>query len=112
MHYSTYVTYVLDLLVPLGAIKIRKMFGGYGIYKDDIFFALIAENILYFKVAESNYSIYESHGSAPFSYERQGKIVALKSYWQVPVDILENREKFLEWALLAIKTAKQDKKST
>jgi len=107
MNHSSFADYVLDLLVPLGNIKVRKMFGGYGIYQDKIFFALIAENVLYFKVAENNYSVYESYGSKPFSYDRENKTVALKSYWEVPVDILENHEKCMEWAQLAIKTARE-----
>ena len=112
MKHTSFVYYILDLLAPLGNIKARKMFGGYGIYKDNIFFALISANILYFKVAENNFSTYEFYGSKPFSYEKEGKIVALKSYWQVPVDILENQEKCIEWAEIAIKAAQQVKKRT
>jgi DNA transformation protein and related proteins len=112
MNHTTFADYVFDLLAPLGTLKIRKMFGGYGIYKDNIFFALIAENILYFKVAENNYSTYESYGSKPFSYERENKTVTLKNYWQVPVDILENQEKCIAWAEIAVKTAQQGKKRT
>lgn len=110
MNHTSFVYYVLDMLAPLGNVKAKKMFGGYGIYNNAIFFALIADDVLYFKVAENNYSMYESYGSKPFSYERENKTVALKSYWQVPVDILENQEKCVAWARLAVKVASQGKK--
>ncbi len=77
---NQYIDYVLDLLSPLGNIKARKMFGGYGIYKDSIFFAIIIENILYFKVGDGNRSQYESYGSKPFSYEGKAKKMVTMSY--------------------------------
>ena len=49
MIYNNYTSYILDLLLPLGGIKVRRMFGGFGIYKNGIFLALIANNILYLK---------------------------------------------------------------
>ncbi len=110
MKTNQYVDYVLDLLAPLGGIKARKMFGGYGIYKDGVFFALIFDNILYFKVDDKSRSQYESFGSKPFSYEgKNGKMVTI-SYWEVPVDILEDRtqlEQWLEKAVLAVKRTKK-----
>lgn len=110
MKNNDYAYYVLDLLEPLGNIKSRKMFGGFGIYKSDIFFALIIDNILYFKVDESNRSQYESLDSKPFSYEgKNGKMISM-SYWEVPIDILENNSKLTQWVELAVKAAIKSKK--
>ena len=47
MHTSSYVDYILDTLSPLGNIRARKMFGGYGVYKDTVFFALIIDDTLF-----------------------------------------------------------------
>lgn len=107
---SGYANYILDLLLPQGNIKVRKMFGGFGIYKNNIFFALIANNILYFKVDSANQSDYESFGSKPFSYaNKNNKIISL-SYWEVPIDILENRDRLEEWVDNAIQAARRAKK--
>jgi DNA transformation protein len=38
-----------EILEPFGPLKIRAMFGGYGIYKDGIIFAIIGYNEVYFK---------------------------------------------------------------
>ncbi|MFQ5901401.1 MAG: TfoX/Sxy family protein [Thermodesulfobacteriota bacterium] len=58
-----YLEYVLDQLRP---VDFRKMFGGVGLYLDGVFFALIANDILYFKVDESNRQDYEAEGMGPF----------------------------------------------
>ena len=51
---SEYLDYVMEKLSPLGQIKSRAMFGGYGIFHEGVMFALIADDNLYFKVNESN----------------------------------------------------------
>lgn len=107
---SDYTNYILDLLLPLGNIKARKMFGGFGIYKNGIFFALVANNILYFKVDDENKTNYAQYGSKPFSYINKNNKLVSMSYWEVPIDILENRDKLEEWVDNAVQAAKRAKK--
>jgi DNA transformation protein and related proteins len=109
MHTSGFVDYVLDLLSPFGNVRSRKMFGGYGIYKDNIFFALIVNDALYFKISENDRSIYESFGSQPLSFTKKNGQVITMSYWQVPVDILEDQNKFTPLAQRAFSAAIQSK---
>jgi DNA transformation protein len=85
------------------------MFGGYGFYKDGIFFALIIADILYFKVDDVNLADYKANGSQPFSYvNKNGKRVAM-SYWKVPGDILENNDKLTQWVEKSIAAARRAK---
>ena len=88
----------------------RRMFGGYGIYKDGVCFGLIDFGKLYFKVDETNKADYEQHNSAPFQFPmKNGKMTTL-SYWEVPVDILEDRSSMPEWIKKAVAVAKATKK--
>lgn len=92
-----YVTYICeDVLADISGITSKRMFGGYGIYKDGIFFAIIADGQTYFKVDKTNQEQYELHGSKPFTYQNKNKTVAL-SYWLVPENVLEDRELIAEW---------------
>ncbi|AMC36403.1 TfoX/Sxy family protein [Janthinobacterium sp. B9-8] len=51
---SEYVAYLLELLAPMGTLRAKAMFSGYGLYCDEIFFAIVADDILYIKTdAES-----------------------------------------------------------
>ena len=64
---SSFHTLVLDQLSrAMPRIRARPMFGGVGIYSGEIFFALIADDRVYFKVDESTRPDFESRGMGPF----------------------------------------------
>lgn len=109
MHHTSYVDYILDTLQSFGNIRLKKMFGSYGLYKDTIFFAIISDDTLYFKVGHGDQHFYEKHGSKPFTYtKKNGQSINL-SYWEVPADILENREKLALWIERSLCAAQQIK---
>jgi len=110
MNNSGYLNYVLDILSQFGKIKARKMFGAYGIYKDGVFFAIVDEDVLYFKANALTSHEYEAYGSKPLCYEnKSGKIVSL-GYWEVPADVIENSNRLAEWTKKAIEVAIKTKK--
>lgn len=91
-------TYIVEQLGPAGAVSARRMFGGVGIYIDDIFCALISPDsgALYFKVDDSNRADYEAAGSKPFMpYEDRATIM---SYYEVPEEVIEDPDELLRWA--------------
>lgn len=91
--------YVLEMLEPLGGVMARRMFGGAALYRDGTVFALIADDILYFKVDDANRPDYEAAGTGPFRpYE--GKPFTMP-YWEVPADILEDPQAIRDWAAKA-----------
>ena len=77
-------------------ISSKGMFGGWGIYKDGVFFALIAEGVLYFKVDETNRKDFERLGSRPFTYFKRGKEITM-SYWELPAEIMEDKSELPKW---------------
>jgi DNA transformation protein len=102
-----YLDYVIDQLIGLGPVKSKRMFGGAGLYLDGVFFGLVADDVLYFKVGDTNKSDYVAAGSGPFkpfgndSYEM--------SYYEVPGDVLEDPDLAKEWAVKALLVARQKK---
>ena len=99
-----FVEHMLDLLAPLGAVRVRAMFGGWGIYHDSRMFALIADEELYFKVDAKSEAEFEAAGSAPFIYEGKGKAVRM-SYWRCPDGAVDDRDQFLAFARLGLEAA-------
>jgi DNA transformation protein len=95
---SDYLAYIFgDVLKGISGIEQRKTIGGsYIIYRDGVVCGLIADNQLYFKVDDENRADFEARGSKPFSYVRDGKEIAL-SYWEVPAEVMEQREILLSW---------------
>ena len=94
---TSYKDYICtDILGHIDGIYSKKMFGGYGIYKNAVIFAIIANNQLYFKVDSTNKSQYEALESQPFTYKGKTKPVQM-SYWEVPEGIIEDPEQIEKW---------------
>ncbi|WP_316978996.1 TfoX/Sxy family protein [Shumkonia mesophila] len=91
--------YVLEMLEPLGGVTARRMFGGAGLYRDGTIFALVAGDVLYFKVDDANRADYEAAGTGPFR-PFEDKPFAMP-YWEVPADILEDPAEICAWAAKA-----------
>ena len=108
---SSFAEYVVnDLMADIEGIKARAMFGGHGIYKDGLFFALIADDELYFKVDDSNRKDFQSRGSEPFKYTGKDKKVTVMSHWKLPPEIMEDRGELGEWTDKAVSVARKAKK--
>ena len=91
--------FVLDQLPDLPGLTARAMFGGYGLYHRSMFFGIIHRGRLYFKVTAATTLRYKNHGMKPF---RPNSKQTLKSFYEVPVDILEDAEALTEWATQAV----------
>jgi DNA transformation protein len=105
---QNYCDYVLEQLAGLGKIVAKRMFGGVGLYHKDIFFAVLDDDQLYFKVDDESRSDYLSAGMRPFQPTRDGP--ASKTYYRVPDAVLEDEKGLLEWARKAIAAKKKPRK--
>ncbi len=92
--------FVLDQLVDLGGVTCRAMFGGYGLSYRKVFFGIIHKKRLYFKVSPSTVVPYQKQGMRPF---RVTSKMTLKTYYEVPPDVLEDSELLGEWAFASIR---------
>jgi DNA transformation protein and related proteins len=98
-------TFVLDQLEPFGEVAPRDMFGGVGLYCRGMFFGILAADVLYLKVDETNKSDFERAGSKPFTpfADRSGTM----QYWAVPLGVLESPPELVEWARKAVAVAER-----
>jgi len=103
---SEFVSYLQEVFRELGSIKARKMFGGYGLYHNDIMFALIADEQLYLKVDKTIEKYFTSLSLPPFQYTKGDKIVKM-SYFLAPDDILEDPEQAAIWGQRSYEVAKR-----
>ncbi len=103
---NEFVQYLLELLQGIGEVKSRTMFGGYGLYHDDIMFALVADDVLYFKADEQNQKYFEARNLEAFTYERKGKTCSM-SYFEAPGETLDDPDEMVLWARKAIDAARR-----
>ncbi len=96
---ETFKNYVLDQLRGLDELECRAMFGGYGLYRGETFFGIIHRGRLYFKTDDASRPAYVEAGMKPF---RPNARQTLKSYYEVPVDVIEDEDRLLRWARPAI----------
>jgi DNA transformation protein len=104
--------YRADIEELLGAvlpIHVKSMFGGLGIYFGAHFFALVDDDVLYFKVNDETRPAFEAHGMGPFR-PFPDKDVAMSGYYQVPTEVLTDVGRLREWAKRAVAVAQQSKK--
>lgn len=93
--------FVLDQLADLSGVTARAMFGGYGLYHRTTFFGIIHKGRLYFKITEATLPRYKEQGMKPF---RPNAKQTLKSFYEVPIDVLEDAEALTQWATEAAQT--------
>ena len=97
-------SFLLDQLSALPDLRAKAMFGGHGLYQADRFFGIFMEGRLYFKVDAASRAAFVERGMGPFTYEKGRRTLAM-NYFEVPPDVLENREELVAWANCAIQVA-------
>lgn len=94
----------LEMLTGCGHLSSRRMFGGYGIYADGLFIAIIFSDMLYLKASISSQAQFAAEGCKLFEYEREGKKASLRFY-TAPLDAMDSPDAMKPWARLAIQAA-------
>ena len=108
---STFRDHLAELFAPLGGVVFRRMFGGVGVFRDGLMFALVADDVLYMKADEATSPAYAAEGSGPFVYAgTRGKATAM-AYWRIPERLLEEPDEFVEWARTALAVAVRRQKA-
>jgi DNA transformation protein and related proteins len=89
----------------LPAVRARSMFGGVGVYSDDFFFALLDNDVVYFKVNDTNRGDFEARGMGPFRpFGDEGESM---QYYEVPAELLEDPDALRPWADKSVLVARQ-----
>lgn len=100
---DTFREFVVEQLEGVRDVRCKAMFGGHGLYAGERFFGIIYKGRLFFKVSENSKSVYTKAGMRPF---KPSATMTLKSFYEVPADVLEDSDEIAEWAATAIEAAK------
>ncbi len=93
-----FLNYCIDLLAGWKTVTARRMFGGAGLYADGAIFGVVADDIVYLKVDDSTREAFIQAGSRPFEPYPDKIKTAIRSYYEVPPDVLEDPDEFARWA--------------
>ena len=100
-----FLDYLLDQFRDWGDVTVRRMFGGAGLYRDEKMFGLVADDVAYLKVDDSNGEEFEEAGSSPF--KPWADKPTLMSYYEIPPDVLEDAEQLVEWSKRSLEIQKR-----
>ncbi len=98
-----------ELFATVEGATLRKMFGGIGVFKEGLMFALVANDALYMKADETTSPKFAAEGFGQWIYPGRDRPVPMP-YWQVPDRLFDDPDKFREWALIAFDVAVRTKK--
>ena len=99
-----------DLFQHFGPVKTRRMFGGEGLFADDVMIGIVGEgDELFLKTNDSTRAAYVAEGGRQFVFQmrsRPGEI-ALSSYCSLPARLCDDPEELARWAKQAYEVASQ-----
>jgi DNA transformation protein len=95
-----------DLFEPLGPIRLKRMFSGYGIYSGEFCIALAINPGLCLRVDDASRAQFEAIGAAPFRYTKKTGEVTVNAWWRLPDDIVDEPEELARLARLSLATAR------
>ena len=107
---ADFVNHLLELLEPLDRVTSKRMFGGYGIFREGIMFGLVADGALYLKTDDQNRPEFERLDLPPFRFASKAGRVTEMSYSLCPDDALDSPASMAPWARSALEAAKRKEK--
>jgi len=106
---DAFISYILDMLQDFGQVKGKAMFGGYGIYRDGIIFAIVVDGALYIKADDKNRALFEENGLHQFSYIKKGK-ECFMSYYSASEEAMDDKDELYYWAWKGYEAALRSQK--
>lgn len=99
---------IAELFEGLGAVSIRKLFGGKGIYFDGVIVAIVLRGELMLKADEQSVPDFEAAGCKQWTYtgSRHGKLVAMP-YWSIPDSAFDDPDEMTVWARRAYEAGRR-----
>ncbi|HUG61617.1 MAG TPA: TfoX/Sxy family protein [Methylomirabilota bacterium] len=104
---SGFSEFLEEMFAPLGGVSMRRMFGGIGIWREGLMFALAADDVLYFKADEETVPLFEAEGSAPFTYTAKDGRTTVMSFWRAPERVFDDPDALTEFARHASAAARR-----
>jgi DNA transformation protein len=95
----------MEQIEGFGPASAKRMFGGAGLFREGLMFALVADDVLYFKVDDETTAAYEAEGLAPFTYLTSTGEKRLTSYRNAPARCLDDPDEMAYWAHKAFTAA-------
>jgi DNA transformation protein len=95
-----------DLFAEFGPIKLRRFFGGEGIYAGDAMIGMVFNDIIYFKTDDETCKTFVAEKCKPFSFtkHKSGEVV-VTTWFALPDRLYDDPDELAAWARAALAVA-------
>ena len=105
-----HVVHFGELLDAIGEVSIRRMFGGWGFFRDGLMFALEYNGILYLKADDDNRESFTEMDLPAFLFVSKSGKEGQLSYYQSPELALQTPATMKPWAQASFDAAVRQRK--
>jgi DNA transformation protein and related proteins len=102
-----YKAFLLEQMAMFGAVTIKSMFGGAGVYHDGLMFALIDDDQLYIKADPQSKAQFIAEGSGPFVYMGKDRKPMEMAYFRAPERCFDDPDEMRIWCALGFAAAQR-----
>ena len=102
---DAFAGYCAELLSDLGPVRVKRMFGGHGVYVDGLFVAIVVGDTLYLKADAETLPRFEAAGCTPFTYTAKGRGKVSLGYRAAPAEAMDSPALMRPWGTLALQAA-------
>ena len=96
-----------DLFELFGPVRLRRFFGGEGIYAADVMIGMVFGDTIYFKTDEETRKPFVAERCRPFSFARRKSGETVVTTWfALPDRLYDEPDELAEWARTALRVAK------
>jgi DNA transformation protein len=99
--------HIREMFAAFGAVSVRRMFGGAGLYADGLMFGLVSDGQIYLKADAAMVEAFEREGCAPFEYGTKAGKRAVMSYRRLPDRLYDDPDDLAQWAKRALAAAQR-----
>ncbi len=96
------IDWIEEAMAPLGQVSLRRMMGGAVLYLDGVVFAIVGDDMLWFKADAESDAAWDAIGAERIAMERKDGSIATMNYRRAPDDVLDDADAMREWAALAV----------
>ncbi|MBV8976195.1 MAG: TfoX/Sxy family protein [Alphaproteobacteria bacterium] len=95
-----------DLFAEFGPIRLKRFFGGEGIYAGETMIGMVFDDRIYFKTDEKTRKPFLAERCAPFSFLKRSTGETIVTGWYaLPDRLYDDPEELARWARAALKVA-------
>ncbi len=94
------------LFAPFGAVAVKRMFGGHGVYSEGLCFAIEIKGEVFLKADAQIEPRFAAAGSSPFVYNAKGRPMTT-SFWRLPAPAHDDDEELRRWTAMGLSAARR-----